>query len=107
MPLEIHSSDSHGESAAESSSDDANQMRDVKEVQCAAPCHHKCKIGVSCTRHGAKILAKLKRKAEKQRNSMLQEQQHQNGTSGMKKPQYAHGFYKTKSLDDNIVKPYL
>lgn len=49
----------------DSSSDDDENMQDAKEA-CSAPCHHKCKIGVQCNRHGAKILAKLKRKAEKQ-----------------------------------------
>lgn len=40
---------------------------------CEAPCHHKCKIGVTCDRHGAKIANKAKRRAEKEARLKLKQ----------------------------------
>jgi len=79
----------------DSSSDDDENMQDVKEA-CAAPCHHKCKIGVQCNRHGAKILAKLKRKAEKQaQQQRLQEH------ALKKQQQYQHSLNQNKQITQN------
>lgn len=59
---------SHGSCKASNLTIDENNSEALKssEIQCDARCHHKCLIGKDCPRHGAKILAKLKRRAEKE-----------------------------------------
>lgn len=47
----------------------AESNKPYQKLKCQAPCHHKCKIGVTCSRHGPKLVSKMKRKAEKEKRA--------------------------------------